>query len=300
MLENDVVNTGWRSTGDHAAAGAMERMGWRLNRLRCMTCAEIGHRLLQTVVINAERWGLVGSDVVPAADLTPASRPWIHAAARVDATQYVFALQGVDLGAPPRWNRDPKTGIEGPLSFGKLLDYRNPMLVGDIKYLWEPNRHMHLVTLAQAHVLSGDARYFGVIRQHLESWFAACPYRMGPNWSSALEPAVRLINWSIVWQLLGGAHSPLFQNTEGAQFRQRWLESVYQHAQFVRGHFSLYSSANNHLIGEAEGEREQYEQSARRIECGSGHGCFLSSRASPSGRDAAKLAAPKWRASLDN
>ncbi len=266
MLENDVVNTGWRSAGDHAAAGAMEKMGWRLNRLRCMTCAEIGHRLLQTVVINAERWGLVGSDVVPAADLTPASRPWIHAAARVDATQYlaaaeriasgkfdVFVLQGVDLGAPPRWNRDPKTGIEGPLSFGKLLDYRNPMLVGDIKYLWEPNRHMHLVTLAQAHVLSGDARYFGVIRQHLESWFAACPYRMGPNWSSALEPAVRLINWSIVWQLLGGAHSPLFQNTEGAQFRQRWLESVYRHAQFVRGHFSLYSSANNHLIGEAAG-----------------------------------------------
>jgi hypothetical protein len=28
---------------------------------------------------------------------------------------------------------------------------------------------------------------------------------------------------------------------------------VYQHAQFVRGYFSLHSSANNHLIGEAAG-----------------------------------------------
>jgi len=28
----------------------------------------------------------------------------------------------VDLGTPPRWNRDPKTGIEAPLEFGKTLD----------------------------------------------------------------------------------------------------------------------------------------------------------------------------------
>jgi hypothetical protein len=112
---------------------------------------------------------------------------------------------------------------------------------------------MHLVTLAQAHALSGDARYFDVVRQHLEDWFVSCPYRMGPNWSSALEPAIRLINWSLTWQLLGGASSPLFAGAGGARFRLRWLESVYQHAQFVHGHFSLHSSANNHLIGEAAG-----------------------------------------------
>jgi hypothetical protein len=208
----------------------------------------------------------VGSTAVPPPDVTPAARPWIRAPATVDAATYleaadricagkfdVFALRGIDLGSPPRWNRDPKTGIEAPLSFGKLLDYRNPRLVGDIKYLWEPNRHLHLVTLAQAYALSGEARYFGVIRQHLHSWFAACPDRMGPNWSSALELGVRLINWSVAWQLLGGASSPLFQDDEGARFRRRWLEAVYQHAQFVHGHFSFYSSANNHLIGEAAG-----------------------------------------------
>ena len=48
----------------------------------------------------------------------------MHAAARVDAAAYlaaaariaagkldVFALRNVDLGSPPRWNRDPKTGV---------------------------------------------------------------------------------------------------------------------------------------------------------------------------------------------
>jgi len=239
---------------------------WRLNRLRCMTPMEVSHRLLRTLSTHAERAGLVGSEVVPPPDLARAPRHWVHAAAIVDARPYlaaadrvaagkldVFALQDVDLGSPPRWNRDPKTGVEAPLSFSKLLDYRDPRQVGDIKYLWELNRHLHLVTLAQAYALSRDVRYFHVIWQHLESWFAACPYRMGPNWSSALEAAIRLINWAVTWQLLGGAQSPLFGGTESVRFRQRWLESVYQHAQFVRGYFSLHSSANNHLIGEAAG-----------------------------------------------
>jgi len=247
-----------------AASGVRERILWRLNRLRCMTRTEVRYRTLRALTLRAERWGLVGSAAVPPPDLAQAPRPWIHAEAEVDRVPYlaaadriaegkldVFALHGVELGSPPRWNRDPKTGVEAPLTFGMLLDYRNPRLVGDIKYLWEPNRHLHVVTLAQAYALSGETRYFDVIRGHLESWFASCPFRMGPNWSSALEVAIRLINWSTAWQLLGGASSPLFKDAAGARFKGQWLESVFQHAQFVRRNFSLYSSANNHLVGEA-------------------------------------------------
>src|SRR5882672_2851876 len=245
MLEHEVVDARWRPR-DSSAAGVIDRLVWYVNRLRCMTPAEMHHRLLRAVGMQAERWGLLGSAAVPPPDIARVSRPWIRAPAQVNAAPYlkaadrvvagkhdVFALQGVELGSPPRWNRDPKTGIEAPLRFGKLLNYRNPGLVGDIKYLWELNRHLHLVTLAQAYALSGNVRYFGVIRQHLDSWFASCPYRMGPNWSSALEPAIRLINWSVAWQLLGGASSPLFKDTEAAAFSRRWLDSVYQHAQFV-------------------------------------------------------------------
>ena len=79
------------------------------------------------------------------------------------------------------------------------------VVVGDVKYLWELNRHGHLVTLAQAYALSGELRYAETIQAHLESWFVACPCGIGPNWSSALEPAIRLINWSAAWHLLGGA-----------------------------------------------------------------------------------------------
>jgi heparinase II/III-like protein len=230
-----------------------------------MSPAEIGHRVVKAAAMQAERWGLARC-VVPTPDLTARARPWIHADARVDPAPYVaaaqrilagrhdvFALEDADLGNPPRWNRDPKTGIEAPLAFGKQLDYRDARIVGDCKYLWEPNRHLHLATLAQAHALTGEARYAEALRDHLDSWFAACPHRMGVNWSSALEAGLRLMNWSLAWQLLGGVDAPIFAGEAGAAFRARWLTSVYQHAEFVCGHFSLHSSANNHLIGEASG-----------------------------------------------
>ena len=89
------------------------------------------------------------------------------------------------------------------------------------------------------------------IAEQLDSWFLACPYGYGPNWSSALEAALRLINWSAAWQLLGG-ETPL-RGEEHADFRDRWLEVGLPAREFIRGWLSLHSSANNHLIGEAAG-----------------------------------------------
>jgi hypothetical protein len=240
-------------------------LAWKLNRLRCMSTAEIGHRVIKAAAIQAERWGFVRC-TVPAPDLSVRVRPWIHAETRAEPEPYaaaaerimsgrydVFAMENIELGSPPRWNRDPKTGIEAPLAFGKQLDYRDPRRVGDIKYLWEPNRHLHLVTLAQAYALTSQTRYADEMRAQLDSWFRACPFRMGPNWSSSLEAGLRLLNWALAWQLVGGVDAPLFKGAEGEAFRSRWLVSIYQHAEFIAGHFSLHSSANNHLIGEAAG-----------------------------------------------
>jgi hypothetical protein len=243
-----------------------EKLRWRVNRLRCMTAAEVVYRVLRAALVQAEKRGLIGRARPPAPDLAAARKPWISPEATVDAAPYfaaaerighgrldVLALRDVDIGTPPRWNRDPKTGIEAPLRYGKTLDYRDPGIVGDIKYLWEPNRHLHLVALAQAHALSGKRVYWLTLAEHLESWFLCCPYPLGPNWASALEAAIRLVNWALAWQLLGGPHSKVFDDPRHPGLRERWLRSVYQHAEFVRGWLSLHSSANNRLIGEAAG-----------------------------------------------
>ena len=70
------------------------------------------------------------------------ARKYCAAADRIIAGEFdVFALRPAQLGFPPQWNRDPKTGRVAPLTFGKTLDYRDERIVGDIKYLWEPSRH---------------------------------------------------------------------------------------------------------------------------------------------------------------
>ena len=237
------------------------KLAWRVNRLRCMTPAEVANRVLRAIQARAERTGLLAARTVPEPDLAVFANAWVSPEAKVKPRPYiaaadrisegwldVFALQGVQMGSPPRWNRDPKSGIEAPLVFGKELDYRDPDLVGDIKYLWEPNRHQHLVTLAQAFALTRSKKYFQALEEHLDSWFLACPYGYGPNWASALEAALRLISWAAAWQLIG--RETLDRHPE---FRDRWLKSVYEHAQFIGGWLSLHSSANNHLIGEATG-----------------------------------------------
>jgi hypothetical protein len=243
----------------------MSSLTWKLNRLRVMGVAEVSHRLATALGQRLQAAGLglartpppprlarFGKGWVP---LLPSNRaPWIAAAERVLAGKFdVFAEQAVQLGFPPQWNRDPRTGKQVPLSFGKLLDYRDEALVGDIKCLWEPNRHGGLSDLAMAYAISADVRYADGVRILLESWFEQCPYPLGANWSSALEVAIRLISWHYTWHLLGGTESPLFAGEEGRRFRDRWLASVYQHCHFVAGHLSRHSSANNHLFGELTG-----------------------------------------------
>ncbi|HEV7715684.1 MAG TPA: alginate lyase family protein [Steroidobacteraceae bacterium] len=238
---------------------------WRLARVRAMSSREIAFRVGRAVRARAERWGL-GLAHAPA-PMGPPGNAWLPVLPRgFDAAKYVvaadkvlsgsyhvFAMSDARLGFPPQWNTDPKTGTRAPLVFGKSLDYRKSSNVGDIKYLWEINRHLELVTLAQAWHLTGEQRFVDGCKTMLDSWLEQSPYPFGVNWCSSLEHAMRLTNWSFAWHLLGSDDSPLFRGEEGDAFRTRWLTSIYQHCHFIAGHMSRHSSANNHLLGEATG-----------------------------------------------
>jgi len=238
---------------------------WKFKRLRAMDMAEFAYRIRQLFKSRLEHYGV--GRARPVDPVGRSGQPWCKVfPVKFDCAAYqsaadwilagrfdVFALRDTELGFPPVWNQDPKTRTLAPLGFGKSLDYRDERIVGDIKYLWEPNRHLTLVTLAQTWRLTGDSRYAEGCQALLDSWFEQCPYPSGVNWTSSLEHAVRLMNWSFAWHLLGGDSSPLFNGATGAAFRKRWLHSVFQHCHFIAGHFSRHSSANNHLLGEYMG-----------------------------------------------
>lgn len=244
----------------------MQSLSWYAARLARMSPAEIAHRSGKALQLALRRAGLGKVGRIGAPALSREGAHWIApgpgidvaaclaAADRVlDGRFDLFHLRDHPLGFPPDWNRDALSGTAAPLHDGRLLDYRDERLVGNIKYLWEPSRHLELVTLAQAWALSRQPRYIEGARRYLSSWLSDCPYPCGPHWSSSLELGIRLINWSIAWQLFGGAHGELFADAGGAQLRERWLQSVYQHAMDTHSHLSRFSSANNHLIGEATG-----------------------------------------------
>ena len=243
----------------------VSRLHWTLSRLKAMSPSELGFRVGQKIRGTVERAGIgLARPAVPAGEC---GRAWLTSLPRKFAVEHyaraadrildgyfnVFSLRDAQLGFPPQWNVDPRTKTEAPLVFGKELNYRDPAVAGEVKYLWEPNRHLELVTLAQAWHLTGEERYALGCRTLLDSWFHQCPYPLGINWCVSLEHAVRLVNWSFAWFLLGGEDGLIFSGEEGRAFRARWLESIYQHCHFIPRHWSRHSSANNHLLGEATG-----------------------------------------------
>src|SRR5712692_11806969 len=98
MPERDAVDAGWGPFRKAPGTGVIERILWRVNQLRCMTHAEIRHRVTRALAMHAERWGLLGSGAVPSPDLAHASFPWIHPTARVDAAQYLAAADRLAAG----------------------------------------------------------------------------------------------------------------------------------------------------------------------------------------------------------
>ncbi|WIM06127.1 MAG: heparinase II/III family protein [Candidatus Nitricoxidivorans perseverans] len=245
----------------------LKQINWLARRLSRVYPAEIPYRVAGAATAVLRRLGLGGADKVPRMNWDSYTEsPWVavpqetHAADVLGVADDIL-LDKLDVfGRPvafvdgcPRWNVDPASGIELPMTFGPFIDFRHLAQGVDIKFLWELNRHLWLVPLAQAFVLTSEEKYLHKLDRLLHSWLDECPYPLGANWSSPVEHGIRLINWSIVWHLIGGRQSRLFAGDRGEQLLGKWLKSIYQHIHFARDNYSFFSSADNHLIGEAAG-----------------------------------------------
>lgn len=249
----------------------MNRLAWLFQRLRAMGAQEIAHRVKCQVRDRIEQRRVTQGwqphprlPVKPAARLFPPIERWTSnftACFQLDQSTIddlvrgeieLFGSHRYSLGDPPNWHRDPSTGVVAPRSFGKFLNYRDDRLVGDVKVLWELSRHHHLIPLAVAYAVSGEPRYRDAIVRHIATWIEQNPFGLGIHWSSALEAALRLIAWSMVHHLIAArdGENGLFDAMPAAT---PLGESIYQQVWSIRHFLSLYSSANNHLIGELTG-----------------------------------------------
>jgi hypothetical protein len=171
------------------------------------------------------------------------ARQAIELASDIRAHRFPLFGRTIDTGPEIRWRRDYERGIETGLDYFRFIPYLDTQRAGDHKFIWELNRHQHLVTLAQTWLFTGDDANLLEICAQLESWFDQNPYGRGINWASALEVAFRAFSWIWVYHLVG--------QRLPAGWRTRWLSELYSHGCFIANNLSFYFAPNTHLLGEA-------------------------------------------------
>src|SRR4051812_41769540 len=141
--------------------------------------------------------------------------------------QHRFPLLAVeiDTGQEIHWRRDYRHGRESGVSYFRRIPYLDFAAVGDHKFVWELNRHQHLVLLAQAYLLTQDERYSREVFEEIDTWIEQNPFQRGINWTSALEVAFRALSWIWVYHLLGSEMSD--------RFRKNFLTGLYRHGRHL-------------------------------------------------------------------
>ena len=174
-------------------------MRWYSSRLASMGPAEILWRAGSAALLPFD-WAICKKKPeVPVAGWTPsniASYPVkLHAGGAPMGHIRVFDLE-FPLGFEFDWHRDYCHGQQVERRFAGALNIRDAAVVGDLKYVWEPNRHQYLSALAFA---ANAEEHIGYIVRSLDSWLDANPYLYGVNWTSSLELAERILSWALLY-----------------------------------------------------------------------------------------------------
>jgi hypothetical protein len=169
--------------------------------------------------------------------------------ATADADQlcdHRFRLLGlsVNLPDPIQWNVNPQTDVAYPLVHFSQLDTYNTAKYGDVKYVWELNRHQFFVELGKAYFLSGELKYAEKIVQLLDSWLAQVPHKLGVNHTSVLEHAMRVFSW--LWGYYFTKDAPVWTSEN----RAKLVKALLLQGDLIEENLSYFYSPYNHLIGE--------------------------------------------------
>jgi hypothetical protein len=161
-------------------------------------------------------------------------------------------VQILELGKPGYepvdWHLDFKSGYRwDPDTWYMDIPYGHLPGV-DVKVPWELSRCHHLVSMALQELINGSAgNVYSEISLQLADWITANPVRFGVNWRSAMDVAIRSVNW--VWALA------LIPET-ALPPALRWMvaKSLYQHAAHIESHLDYAPHlTNNHYLADIVG-----------------------------------------------
>lgn len=151
------------------------------------------------------------------------------------------------FGEEIQWRRDPLSGYVWPLDYhGDIKLVRGDG--SDVRVLWELNRLGHFVTLARAYFLTNEERYASEFFSQLRSWNEENPYGRGPNWTCAMEVALRAMNLIAAFHVF--VHLPQLEHDT----LELLLRLFQQHGDYIDQHLEFsYIATSNHYLSDLVG-----------------------------------------------
>lgn len=152
------------------------------------------------------------------------------------------------LGRDIAWNKDYKSGISWPNAYCKSIRYVNPDDASDVKFPWELSRMQWMIPVGQAFALTNDEKYARFAKEVLTDWIRKNPYAQSVNWTCTMEVALRILVWTWFFQVFN--RSAAWQDTA---FLERFISSLFLHAEFTSGHLEYSDINGNHYTADASG-----------------------------------------------
>jgi Heparinase II/III N-terminus/Heparinase II/III-like protein len=148
------------------------------------------------------------------------------------------------FGKEIQWRRDPLSNYVWPLDYHR--DIKLMRADGsDIRVLWELNRLGHFLPLACAYASTHDESYSAEFVTQLKSWNEQNPYGRGPNWTCAMEVALRAMNLLAAFEFF--RKSPQMP----VEF---FLQLLQQHGHYIRRNLEFsYLATSNHYLSDVVG-----------------------------------------------
>jgi hypothetical protein len=150
----------------------------------------------------------------------------------------------MEMGKQMNWHLCFETKKNWPVKFWYDIDCRNTESMGDIKIIWELNRHQYFLELGKAYLYTQDEKYAQEFVSQIDSWIEQNPFEMGINWITKLDIGIRVISWIITIRFF--YHSIHYT----ADINFKIIKMIYLQVSHIQKYMSYGSSANNHLIGQ--------------------------------------------------
>lgn len=216
----------------------MGKLSWYYNRLRAMNLREVAWRVDQKRLQRQER-GVYGSKDVNVGEYV-FNRS-------LDSLKFSPEKIGINFGNK-EYGKETKVHLlkgpdngRWPSTFSYSLDYKQRDDLGDARTNWEKDRHFDWALTAKAYYVTKEEKYYHELNEKVKEWCRVNPFLHGIAWTSAMEFAIRSINWMIALAFIQKSGKDIPQLRNG----------IINITEYLTKHYSRFSSANNHLLVEA-------------------------------------------------